>query len=538
MRKGLVASLVALLLAALAPAARTDTSVLALARVRVDSRTQAAYVAGNYDETHNYVPGYVEVLLWPGDAAELDALGFDLEILSKDIAARDSALEEASSGLVADLPAGPDRSDYRRLVDYNSELKAIAEKYPSIAKAFELPNQTLEGRTVLGIEITGGIKDSDDGRPVFYMDGVHHAREWPAGEYPMIFAHLLAEKYSEDPRVTDLLDKVRVIIVPIVNVDGFDYSRESALSANQRTANVGTLTYEGYWRKNRRSFLGLTVPVAQKNPDAFGVDPNRNYGYKWGDSQGGSSGDRTSATYRGEVPFSEPESDNIRQVLLANNVTSAITNHTYSNLVLRPWGDTRESSPDEGILKSLGAKMATAMGGYQNIKSIDLYATTGTTQDWLYGALGAISYTFEHGEAFHPPYAENVGKDAPGVMEAFLLGVESAAKEDWHSVVTGRVLKDGKPVAAELKITKRFASPQWPNNPAGLETIPEAQRFSMDAPNGVFTWHLSPSTRPHLEAKGKTETYTLKVSVDGASAKTLSVEVARGQRLDVGTIRF
>ncbi|MBA2726237.1 MAG: hypothetical protein H0U53_09625, partial [Actinobacteria bacterium] len=214
--------------------------------------------------------------------------------------------------------------------------------------------------------------------------------------------------------------------------------------------------------------------------------------------------------------------------------------HTYSKLVLRPWGDTRESSPDEGLLKSLGAKMATAMGGYQNIKSIDLYATTGTTQDWAYGALGAISYTFEHGQAFHPPYAENVGKDAAGVMEAFVLGLKAASKESWHSVVSGKVLLDGRPTRAKLQIVKKFASPQWPNNPAGVKSIAEEQRFSMaTSKGGNFEWHLGPSTRPHLEALGKMETYTLQITVPGApKPQTFIIEVGRGEQIALGTIRF
>lgn len=538
MRKVLLAALAISLLAAAAPIAHTSTARLALVRVPVSSPEEAAVVASRFDETHNYVPGHVEILLWPGDAARLRSLGLTYEVVSGDIVARD--LGARVPGPVVSLP-GPDRSDYRRLADYEAEMRALAEENPSRVRLIELPHQTLEGRTVLGVEIAAAVR-GQDGRPTFYVDGIHHAREWPAGEYPMIFAHYLVEEFGKDAAVTRVMRRVRTIIVPVVNPDGFDYSRQAPTSQNQTVAdNTWPLAYaglEGYWRKNRRSFTGATVPVVQKNPDAYGVDPNRNYGFKWGDNQGGSSGSQMNQTYRGAAPFSEPETQNVRELLLGRNVTSVITNHTYSELVLRPWGDTRDDAPDERILASLGEQMARAMGGYRNIKGIDLYATTGTTQDWTYGALGALSYTFEHGRSFHPRY-QIVADSVPGVMKAFMLGAEAAVKPAWNARVSGRVVDGrGRPVAARLTIVKRFASPQWPNNPAGVERIDEVQRMTMTTgSNGRFTWHLAPSTRPHVLARGKTESYTLVVSAGGGERK-ITVGAGRGDRVDLGTIRI
>ena len=57
------------------------------------------------------------------------------------------------------------------------------------------------------------------------MFGAHHAREWPSAELPMEFAHDLVRSYGTDPRITDLLDRGRAIIVPVSNPDGFDASR-------------------------------------------------------------------------------------------------------------------------------------------------------------------------------------------------------------------------------------------------------------------------------------------------------------------------
>ena len=43
-----------------------------------------------------------------------------------------------------------------------------------------------------------------------------------------------------------------------------------------------------------------------------GVDLNRNYGYKWGLDNEGSSDDPCDEGYRGKAPFSEPETQAIR----------------------------------------------------------------------------------------------------------------------------------------------------------------------------------------------------------------------------------
>lgn len=539
MRKVILAGVAVALLAAAAPAASTTTERLALVRVPVESPAEAAFVAATFDETHNYVPGYVEILLWPGDGPRLQALGLGYEVVESDLVGRDLRALSAP-GPLKSLP-GPDRSDYRRLADYEAEMRDLADKHPRLVKLIELPHETLEGRTVLGLEIASAVR-RQDGRPTYYVDGVHHAREWPSGEYPMIFAHYLVEGFGKDKAVTQVMRRVRTIIVPVVNADGFDYSRQAPTSQHQTAADntwpLGYVGLEGYWRKNRRSFSGATVPVAQKNPDAYGVDPNRNYGFNWGDNRGGSSGSEVDQTYRGSEPFSEPETQNVRELLLKRNVTSVVTNHTYSELVLRPWGDTRDSTPDERILRSLGGEMARAMGGYRNIKSIDLYATTGTTQDWAYGALGALSYTFEHLKSFHPRY-EIVADTVPGVMKAFMLGAKAAVRPAWNSRITGRVVdRRGRGVNARLKIVKRFSSPQWPDNSAGIEEVDEVQQVTMRTTgNGRFTWYVAPSTRPHMRAEGKTETYTLTVSAGGLKRR-IPVRVGRGGRVDLGTIRL
>jgi hypothetical protein len=88
-------------------------------------------------------------------------------------------------------------------------------------------------------------------------------------------------------------------------------------------------------------------------------------------------------------------------------VIGAIDMHSYSQLILRPYGWTSALSPDETRLQSLGAAMQTAIRNvngrsYTNQRSIQLYITTGSAGDWFYGAatntngaFRAAAYTFE-----------------------------------------------------------------------------------------------------------------------------------------------
>jgi hypothetical protein len=527
MRKLMATALVALLVAVLAPVGHTDTPKLALVRVHFTSMDQAAYLMSHFDETHNHSDGQIELLLWPGDRIRLDEMGLDYDVLTEDLVARDLALNAGPHPL-QHLP-GPDYSDYRHLADYNMEMADLADKNPAMVKLFEMKQPSLEGRTIYGLEIAADVKH-EDGRPIFYMDAVHHAREWPASEFTMSYAHYLLEKFDKDPEIMSLLKRTRVILVPIVNVDGFNFSRESVTSATQgtrdNTQDLGGFNgFEGYWRKNRRSLTGVTVPVAQANPDAFGVDNNRNYAYLWGDQQGGSANEQYDQTYRGEAPFSEPESADVADVILSRNVTGIITNHTVQASVLRTGGG---DAPDDPTLVKIGDVMAKLLG-FANNPTVG-YPTTGTTDDWAYAAMGAFGFTIEHGgSGFHCAYEQCVGTPMDRTMKAFNVMLEASADTRYHSVLKGQVA--GGP--ATLTLTKTFKTPLSEGNPLGKEAITEKLKWSLTTDkDGSFEWHVTPSTRPYVKG---TEAYTLTIAKGGAK-KVMSVVVKRGQILNLGRI--
>ena len=515
-------------------AAGGSRAVLQLARVWVSSPGQAAALAA-FDDTHaRFSDGSVELLLWPGDAARLDALGVRFRVTEHDLAARDAERRAAAARTAAsDVPGA--RETYRTLGDYEADLRALADAYPDKARLFALPTASLEGRTIYGIEIATDVA-REDGRPVFYMDGLHHAREWPSGEVVIMYAHDLLESYGSDARLTHLVDTTRTVLVPVQNPDGFVRTRDAATSLISANTPVTVPTFPTavvsdfeYHRKNMRRHTN------QPEETGAGIDTNRNYALQWGGS--GSSGSPSSQTYRGAAPYSEPESAAIRDLLLSINATCVITHHTYGQLCMRPWGALKHmTSPDEDLQAELGGQM-TGFNGYANIYAWQLYDTAGTSRDWAYGATRALVWTYEHcDDEFHPNYAATIPDLYTTNREAFLVGHEAAADPAKHAVISGRVVDSaGGPVAAQVTVSR-----PTPTETFLGEFVDEHYEFGADAPDGVFAVHANPSSRPHIikpdeGVVGPREQFLVRVTA-GAASREFTVDLERGEAADLGTI--
>ncbi|PPK97934.1 zinc carboxypeptidase [Kineococcus xinjiangensis] len=503
---------------ALPSAAEETVPAAQLVRVSTPTWAERDLLTGlGLDLTEHGGPGFVEVVLHgAGDADVLREAGLDFTVEIPDLALAWARSNQASAAYAASVESSPlpsGRDTYRSLEDYEADLDRLARAHPGLVKPITLPHKTLEGRTVRGVEITENAA-ATDGKPVFLLMGLHHVREWPGGEHAVEFAFDLAQNYGQDERITRLLRSARVVVVPVVNPDGYATSyADGALLDLRESDDGGTVTILGtpgnaYKRKNCRPADGVTTSpagacAAAKSQGGFGigVDLNRNYGGFWGGP--GASSTPADPTYRGEAPFSEPETRNVRDLVSSRQVTTLISNHTFSNLVLRPpalrsAGDT----PDEPAYADLGARMA-ANNGYTNQKSFQLYDTTGGTEDWSYYATGGLGFTFEIGEEFHPPYNRVVDHylgagdfAGKGNREAYLVALESAASPALHSVIAGKA-----PAGATLTLEKSFAtltspveSPTGTGQPIALQ---DRLATTMTVPaGGRYEWHVNPSTRP------------------------------------------
>ena len=455
----------------------------------------------------------IEVVLYgEADAAVLRRNKFRYTVKIANLAARNEANRRAdrryrvrTAQTGSALPSG--RTSYRVLADYEFEMKLLAGQYPDLVKPLTLPNRTHLGRDVQGIEIAIDPYNVRDGKPIFLNMGVHHAREWPSSEHAMEWAYDLVNNYGNQGRTTRLVRATRNIVVPIVNPDGFNISRSAPDFPPETEFNQNS-----YEMKRKNCWPDPAAPgPCDNNPTRgrlLGVDLNRNYGGFWGGA--GASPNPQSDTFRGPQPFSEPETENIRKLHSERQITNLITNHTYSNLVLRPPGVAATGrSVDEPLLRGLGAEM-TSHNDYANIPGFALYDTTGSTEDWTYWSAGGLGYTFEIGPSeFHPPYATGVvaeylglppaaGAGLGGNREAYYEMLEATANSRYHSLVRGRA-----PDGWTLKVKKSFmtsTSPVWQD--AAGEVIGDAQLFpdalesELRSDGGRFAWHMNPSTRP------------------------------------------
>jgi hypothetical protein len=479
------------------------------------------------DLTEHVGRDYVEVVLH--SAADLETLvanKFTFDVRIPDLIARDlqvRALDADYAARVARSPLPSGRTGYREIGDYNSDMRRLAARNKKIVKRIELPRPTLDGRPVYGVEIGKNVRKPNTGKPTFLLMGVHHAREWPSGELAMEFAIDLAQSYGRNKQITRLLGEVRVVVVPVVNVDGFNLSRTDGEFVDLRDLNDydplgGQLSILGtpgraYMRKNCRIVDGQDTPdgtcqALLATPGGFGAgtDLNRNYGGFWGGP--GASELAVDPTYRGAEAFSEPETQNIRDLVRTRNITMLISNHTFSNLVLRPNGVNPTTigadglpvgdAPDEAALKKLGARM-TAANGYANIHGWELYDTTGTTEDYSYNATGGFGYTFEIGaNEFHPPFEEVIdeylgaGKlEGKGNRMAYLEALKHAADPTYSGTLRGTA-----PKGATLRLSKTFRTPTWESSfDDFIDTSIRVPR------SGRFSWLVNPSTRPVVAPK-------------------------------------
>ncbi len=486
-------------------------------------------------------PGYIDVLLAnPAQGALVNDEGFDFEVIEDDLAQASLAqrAEEAAmarrAGAAMSLPsgaAGPDDGTYRRLFDYSEELQQLADDNPKLVKYKTLKNKTYSERPVESITV-GKKVSRKDGRPAFLLMGAHHGREWPSAEHTIEFAYELINGFNEgDKKIKKLLKKTRVIFIPVVNPDGFNTSREAgetggaaggrSAPAGDETANL-VIPYE-YQRKNCRVVPPSEPPTANcmgapnLGLTQFGVDPNRNYGGFWG-GPGASTEDTlpfgsTAQDYRGPGPFSEPETQNIRKLVSKDQVVTLITNHTFSNLLLRPPGlQAKGPPPDEKVYKAFGKSMAKE-NGYSNQKSYELYDTSGGTEDWTYYASGGFGFTFEIGLlAFHDVFADGVVAEYNGTSAAsgngggnraaYMKALKSTANSERHSRIKGTA-----PEGARLILKKKFMTPTSPViDGDGVEgdviLFKDKLKTKLDVgKSGRYDWHVNPSTRPLVDPR-------------------------------------
>jgi hypothetical protein len=358
---------------------------------------------------------------------------------------------------------------------------------------------------------------------------------------------------------------VRIVIVPVINIDGYLASRgavdpadntndpSSLISLGESVAPPGgSLAYR------RKNCDGASPSPATPCELQYGVDPNRNYGQNWGGPGAGTNpGDQD---YRGTDQWSEPETQAVHKFSQSHDVTTLVTMHNFASLVLRPPGvHDAGLAPDEDALKRLGDRMGDDTG-YTSEFSYQLYDTSGTTEDWNYAAAGTYGYTIEMGPSsdkggnFHIAYdravvAQWTGSETEkgkgkGLRDALLAAGEAGADRTEWSTLKGtappgnvlRLHKDFKTLSAEKICTVETTGVDCTAQGAVLPQRSQPDHLDYTTvvpPSGKFNWIVTPSTRPFELKAGKTEQWTL--TCENSSGKDVlekrAITVDRGQTL-------
>lgn len=403
-RTAALAALMALALAA--PVAETATA----ARATADSARQASPAADDIRQYEIHVDHNTpvtrtaiaaagvtvdesdeETVVVSGRAAQIKQLrqqGYDVSLLGS-APDRSSA---ADSARLLDFPSAD--SKYHNYAEANTEIDQRLAAYPAIMSK-RVIGKSYQGRDIVAIKVSDNVA-TDENEPEVILTFHQHAREHLTVEMALYLLRELGAGYGTDSRVTNIVNNREIWIVPDLNPDGGEYD-------------IATGAYRS-WRKNRQPNSGSSN---------VGTDLNRNWNYKWG-CCGGSSGSTSSETYRGASAESAPEvkvvADFVRSRVVGGKqqITAGIDFHTYSELVLWPFGYTYSdtatgmTADDAAAFKAVGQKMA-ASNGYTAEQSSDLYITDGSIDDYLWGSQKIFDYTFEmyptssSGGGFYPP---------------------------------------------------------------------------------------------------------------------------------------
>ncbi|MFQ6087951.1 MAG: M14 family metallopeptidase [Candidatus Methanofastidiosia archaeon] len=265
---------------------------------------------------------------------------------------------------ISQISSQPYPQEYLTYEETVEKLKDIAEEHKDITQLSVIGN-SYEGREIYLLKISDNPNLDEDEPEVLYM-ALHHAREVITISVILGFIEHFVENYGNDPYITYLVDSRELYFIPIVNPDGLIMVQSGV----------------GDWRKN-------THP-----PD--GVDLNRNYGFKWGYDEVGSSSSPYSEVYRGEAPFSETEIQAIREFALSRSPKISLSLHSFGGIVLYPWGFERKHTKDNELFRAIAEEITKKNGyGYGSVADGAVYITNGDTDDWFYGELGVLAFTIE-----------------------------------------------------------------------------------------------------------------------------------------------
>ncbi|XP_031460903.1 carboxypeptidase A1-like [Phasianus colchicus] len=261
-----------------------------------------------------------------------------------------------------------DYTSYHTLDEIYAFMDLLVAENPNLVSKLEI-GHTTENRPIYVLKFSKGGTN----RPAIWIDTGIHSREWVTQASGVWFAKKIVQEQNEG--LANILDQMDIFLEIVTNPDGF----------------VFTHTSNRMWRKTRSKHSGALC---------VGVDPNRNWDAGFGGS--GASSNPCSETYRGPYANSEPEVQAIVDFVKSHgNIKAFISIHSYSQLLLYPYGYTTTAVPDKEelhqVAKEAVAALSSLYGTNYKYGSIitTIYQASGGTIDWTYNQGIKYSFTFE-----------------------------------------------------------------------------------------------------------------------------------------------
>ncbi|KFQ85554.1 Carboxypeptidase A1 [Phoenicopterus ruber ruber] len=261
-------------------------------------------------------------------------------------------------------------ASYHTIDEIYDWMDTLVADHPSLVSKIQI-GWSYENRPLYVLKFsTGGLN-----RPAIWLDTGIHSREWITQATGVWTANKIAKEHGRDPSITAILDSMDIFFEIITNPDGFAFTHSS----------------NRMWRKTRSINAGS---------DCVGVDPNRNWDAGFGGS--GSSSNPCAETYHGPYAHSEREVKAIVDFIRGHgNVKSVISIHSYSQMLLFPYGYKTAPVPNHQELNELAKKAVSDLAAVYGTKYVygsiadTIYRADGTTIDWAYDNGVKYSFTFE-----------------------------------------------------------------------------------------------------------------------------------------------
>lgn len=225
----------------------------------------------------------------------------------------------------------PDRFDgFRSYAGLQQKLGELAFTTPELGT---LPlGNSLDERAIRGFVF--GQQNASPDIAGMLQTGTVHAREWASPEVLTHIVERLVEGLDHDGLERYLADHASILLVPVINPDGFFATQQAATSTRVEEDPAGDADTPRDGRMRRKNLRDTDGDLNTAGDSLEGVDLNRNIGRFWARS-GRSSADPESIVYHGSSEASEPETLALKQAaawFAADQLRLYIDTHSFGRI--------------------------------------------------------------------------------------------------------------------------------------------------------------------------------------------------------------